>query len=96
MSHGLVEAQRVLLRLVEKGMLREDAYDMVQSMAMESHGPTAAPIARSSGRIPGSGTDDQSGADSCFELKTHLTHVDTIFRRLGLLKPIEEERRHAY
>ncbi len=36
MSHGLVEAQRVLLRLVEKGMLREDAYDMVQRMAMES------------------------------------------------------------
>ena len=36
MSHNLVHAQRVMLALVEKGMLREAAYDLVQRLAMES------------------------------------------------------------
>ena len=36
MSHNLVHAQRVMLALVEKGMLRETAYDLVQRLAMES------------------------------------------------------------
>lgn len=36
MSRGLVYAQRVMLKLVEKGMLRETAYDLVQKLAMRS------------------------------------------------------------
>lgn len=33
-TRGLVHSQRVLLKLIEKGMLREDAYRLVQGMAM--------------------------------------------------------------
>jgi len=35
-SHGLYNSQRVLLQLVEKGMSREKAYQLVQRSAMES------------------------------------------------------------
>ncbi|MBC8531310.1 adenylosuccinate lyase [Gehongia tenuis] len=86
MSHGLVEAQRVLLRLVEKGMLREDAYDMVQRMAMESWANSRPyrEILWEDPKVRELMTEAE--LDSCFELKTHLTHVDTIFRRLGLLE----------
>jgi adenylosuccinate lyase len=35
-SYGLFNSQRVLLALIDKGMLREDAYLMVQKNAMES------------------------------------------------------------
>ncbi len=36
MSHNLVYAQRAMLALVERGMLRETAYDLVQRLAMRS------------------------------------------------------------
>ena len=36
MSHNLVYAQRVMLALVERGLLRETAYDLVQKLAMQS------------------------------------------------------------
>jgi adenylosuccinate lyase len=35
-SHGLFNSQRVLLALIDKGMVREEAYLMVQRNAMES------------------------------------------------------------
>jgi adenylosuccinate lyase len=35
-SYGLFNSQRVLLTLIDKGMVREDAYLMVQRNAMES------------------------------------------------------------
>lgn len=36
MSHGLVYSQRAMLALVAKGMLREEAYDLVQKLAMQA------------------------------------------------------------
>ena len=36
MSHNLVYAQRAMLALVERGLLRETAYDLVQRLAMQS------------------------------------------------------------
>lgn len=35
-SYGLFNSQRVLLALIDKGMVREEAYLMVQRNAMES------------------------------------------------------------
>ena len=33
-THGLFNSQRVLLKLIEKGLTREDAYRIVQNAAM--------------------------------------------------------------
>lgn len=35
-NHGVILSQRVLLKLIERGMAREVAYDIVQSKAMHA------------------------------------------------------------
>ena len=35
-THGLVFSQRVMLKLIDKGLNREDAYDRVQPRAMRA------------------------------------------------------------
>src|SRR5699024_5429142 len=35
-THGVIFSQRVLLTLIDKGMSREEAYDLVQPKAMEA------------------------------------------------------------
>ena len=43
MSYGLPNSQHVLLTLIDKGMLRETAYDCVQRCAMRVAGAEALP-----------------------------------------------------
>lgn len=84
MSYGLTNSQHVLLTLIEKGMLRETAYDCVQRNAMrawEEKRPfreliEQEPVVRehlSAGEL-----------EDCFKLDYHYKHVDEVFERLGL------------
>ena len=83
-SLGLIFSQHVLRALIEKGMLRETAYDTVQPVAMRAWEE----------QVPFKGLIEQEPAvrehltqqelDACFDLSYHYTHVDDIFRRLGL------------
>ena len=84
MSYGLTNSQHVLLTLIEKGMLRETAYDCVQRNAMrawEEKRPfreliEQEPVVREHL------TDEE--LDACFDLSYHYKHVDEVFERLGL------------
>ena len=84
MSYGLTNSQHVLLTLIEKGMLRETAYDCVQRNAMrawEEKRPfreliEQEPVVREHL------TDAE--LDACFDLSYHYKHVDEVFERLGL------------
>lgn len=89
---GLVFSQRVLLALVDKGMTREDAYRLVQGEAMAAWAEYGLPAQESTtfaARIRAHPavrerlSDDE--IEACFDPMYHLRHVDTIFRRLGLL-----------
>jgi adenylosuccinate lyase len=83
-THGLIYSQQVLLALTKKGMLREDAYRIVQGYAMRVWKE----------RVPLRGllTEDREVAavlsdeelDACFDPARSLKHVDMIFHRLGL------------
>ncbi len=83
-SGGLVFSQRVLLRLVESGLSREDAYAIVQSHAMAAlaqGGDFRAALLgdpRVTERIPA----DEFAA--LFDVRSYLTHVDEILRRAGI------------
>ncbi len=83
-SMGLIFSQHVLLSLVQKGMLREEAYDLVQKNAMkawETQTPFPQLIAEEPEvlrRLSGEELAD------CFKLEYHYQHVDTIFDRLRL------------
>ncbi len=81
---GLIYSQRVLLALIDTGMTREEAYDLVQPKAMEAW-ETQVPfrsLIEADEMITSRLTKEQIA--DCFDYNYHLKHVDTIFRRLGL------------
>ncbi len=81
---GLTYSQRVLLTLIEKGMTRESAYDLVQKYAMKAWGEKRPfkEILSEDGQIMSTLTE--SGLEECFNPRYHLQRVDEIFGRLGL------------
>ena len=84
MSYGLTNSQHVLLTLIEKGMLRETAYDCVQRNAMrawEEKRPFRELIAQEP--VVRDLLSDEE-LERCFDLSYHYKHVDEVFRRLGL------------
>jgi len=81
---GLIYSQRVLLSLIEKGWVRETAYDTVQTLAMqawEQQVPFRS-LVESNEKIIASLSKEELA--DCFDYHYHLKHVDTIFERLGL------------
>lgn len=81
---GLIYSQRVLLALIDKGLPREEAYDTVQTRAMEAW-EKQVPF-RSLIESDEVITKKLSPAEiaDCFDYNYHLKYVDTIFERLGL------------
>lgn len=85
LTGGLVHSGRVLLALVEKGMSRDEAYARVQRLAMEAWGSPVSfreRVARDP-EVTARLTPEEIAA--CFDDRRNLRHVDTIFRRLGLI-----------
>ncbi|KFE41320.1 adenylosuccinate lyase [Staphylococcus agnetis] len=83
-TFGLIYSQRVLLALIDKGMVREEAYDTVQPKAMESWA-TKTPfrtLVEADEKITEKLSEDELNA--CFDPRHHLNQVDTIFKRVGL------------
>jgi adenylosuccinate lyase len=81
---GLVYSGRVLLALVEKGMGRQEAYELVQDYAKQvwdDSGDFRALLAADP-RIRAAFTEDELAA--LFDHGYHLREIETTFRRLGL------------
>ncbi|MCK0472358.1 adenylosuccinate lyase [Halalkalibacter sp. APA_J-10(15)] len=83
-TYGLTYSQRVLLTLINKGMVREEAYDLVQPKAMEAweKGVQFRELIESEERI--TSVLSPAEIEECFNYEHHMKHVDTIFRRVGL------------
>lgn len=81
---GLIYSQRVLLALIDTGMTREEAYDLVQPKAMEAWEKQVPfrSLIEADEMITSRLTKEQIA--DCFDYNYHLKHVDTIFSRLGL------------
>ncbi len=83
-TFGLVYSQRVMLTMIDKGLAREEAYDLVQPKAMESW-ETKVPfrdLISADERITEVLTEEEIGG--LFDENHHLQRVDVIFRRAGL------------
>ena len=83
-TFGLYNSQRLLLKLIEKGMNREAAYDLVQPLAMQ-----AWEEERSFRDIVDGNAEivEKLGVDEiedAFDPHYHLRNVDEIFERVGL------------
>jgi adenylosuccinate lyase len=83
-TQGLVFSQRLLHKLIDKGLPREKAYDTVQPLAMKSWEEQTLfkPIVESDKTI--STTLTQEEIDKAFDLNHHTRNVDVIFKRVGL------------
>lgn len=84
-SFGLIYSQRVLLKLAEKGLARQKAYEAVQRNAMRAWSerkPFAVLLAEDRAVMAHLSPEELKG---CFDPGWYLRHVDAIYRRLGLL-----------
>jgi len=81
---GLIYSQRILLSVVDKGVLREDAYKWVQRNAMKRwmEGQDFRTSVEQDPDITKYLTKEE--IDDCFDYKYFLRHVDMIFERFGL------------
>ena len=83
-TNGLIFSQRLLLVLMEKGLARSSAYDLVQALAMKSwkeRSDFKALVLADKGI---SKRLNRKEIESCFELDYYLRNIDVIFDRLGL------------
>ncbi|HEY4909129.1 MAG TPA: adenylosuccinate lyase [Methylomirabilota bacterium] len=83
-SFGLMYSQRVLLRLAETGLPRQQAYEIVQRNAMRAwreRTPFRALLAADPEVTARIGPAD---LDACFDPSWYLRNVDAIYKRAGL------------
>ncbi|WP_085505268.1 adenylosuccinate lyase [Thalassobacillus devorans] len=83
-TYGLIFSQRVLLTLIDEGMVREEAYDLVQPKAMEAweKGIPFRELIEVDEKITSTLSPEQ--IEQCFDYTHHLKNVDRIFERIGL------------
>lgn len=83
-THGVIFSQRVLLKLVDKGLSREAAYDLVQPKAIEAY-QKEIPFKQ---LLENDHTIRQYLSDieleDCFNISYHLKTIDEIFAQIGL------------
>jgi adenylosuccinate lyase len=77
---------RVMTKLIDHGFSREQAYDLVQPKAMQAWEEQRSfrSIVEADATITETLSPDEIA--DCFNPTWHLKHVDTIFRRLGLIQ----------
>ncbi|MEK7878661.1 MAG: adenylosuccinate lyase [candidate division NC10 bacterium] len=84
-SYGLIYSQRVLLMLLEKGLARQPAYEVVQRAAMRAWREQRSFQEFLAIDPEVSATLSAEELKACFDPSWYLRNVDAIYRRLGLL-----------
>ena len=82
-TNGLYNSQRVMLKLIEKGEFsREEAYKIVQNLAMESwkKDKIFKNIVKKNKKI--SNTLNKKEIENIFDIKYHLKNIDQMFERV--------------
>jgi adenylosuccinate lyase len=82
---GVIFSQRVLLTLVEKGMSREEAYQVVQGCAHRAWNLADGnfeQLIRQNSQVQQQLSPTE--IDACFEPQKHLQHLDEIYQRLAI------------
>ncbi|MFX3903881.1 adenylosuccinate lyase, partial [Streptococcus suis] len=80
-TYGLIYSQRVLLKLIDHGMTREEAYDLVQPKTAYAwdHQTAFRPLLDADEKITSVLSKEE--LDDAFDYHYHLKNVDTIFER---------------
>jgi len=83
-TRGIIFSQRALLELIDKGLSRQEAYDIVQrcAMGLTAEGPDFRQILLSSDEVRRYLSEEE--VEACFDLRYHLKYVDRIFKKVGI------------
>ena len=81
-TQGLFNSQRVLLKLVEKGLTREDAYRIVQNTAMISWGKEKEFFELLKVDKKVMSKISMKELRKIFDIKFHLRNIDSIFKKV--------------
>ncbi|HJX13861.1 MAG TPA: adenylosuccinate lyase [Dehalococcoidales bacterium] len=86
LTRGLVFSQRVMLALIDKGLSRQKAYELVQKNAMKTWRGNRSFLTLLKADKEVAATLTARELEALFDYEHYLAHVDEIFRRLGLTK----------
>lgn len=80
-TNGVIFAQRVMNALIDKGFVREKAYDTVQPIAMKAMatGASYQDLLKQDPVVMGALTEEE--LDNCFTLDYYLKNIDHIYKR---------------
>lgn len=86
LTGGLFYSQSLMLKIIEGGILREDAYAAVQEIAMRvwNGDGTLESLARADARINTRLTDEDF--KGIFNLERYLKNIDFVYKKAGLIK----------
>jgi adenylosuccinate lyase len=84
LTRGLIFSQRVMLALIDQGLSRQKAYDLVQRHAMKSWAENKdfLRLLKADRKVTASLPPGE--LEKLFDYQYYLRHIDEIFRRLGL------------
>jgi len=84
MTYGLYNSQRLMLKMIDQGLTREEAYDRVQPLAMQAWEEERPfhEIVAAADEITAVLT--QEDIEDAFDPSYHIRNVDRIFNRVGL------------
>jgi adenylosuccinate lyase len=86
LTKGLVFSQRVMLALIDKGLNRQKAYEIVQRNATKAWKGNKGFLTLIKTDAEVTGVLSLEELESIFDYQFYLRHVDDIFLRLGLTK----------
>ncbi len=84
LTKGVIFAQRVLYALISKGLVREEAYDTVQPIAMRAldENKDYINLLKEDSKVRSLLSEKE--IDDCFTLDYYLKNVDYIYKRVGI------------
>jgi adenylosuccinate lyase len=86
LTRGLVFSQRVMLGLIDKGLSRQQAYEIVQRNAMKAWKGNKSFLTLIKADTEVTKNLSLEELEKLFDYQYYLRHVDDIFQRLGLTK----------
>jgi adenylosuccinate lyase len=86
LTRGLVFSQRVMLALIDKGLGRQEAYELVQRNAMKAWKGNRNFLTLLKADTEVKSTISSEELEKIFDYQYYLQHMDEIFQRLGLTK----------
>ncbi|MBF0388312.1 MAG: adenylosuccinate lyase [Candidatus Omnitrophica bacterium] len=83
-TRGLIYSQRCLLELMRKGLARSEAYEIIQSAAMQVWQETSdfRDVLNRDRRVRKYLSKEE--IDACFDIKYYIKHRDYVFKRVGI------------